>query len=242
MNQTLFKSKHLRCDIDLKGRDSNGEVMGMHHEFGSLGNDYEKTIFIGNLPWVLNEEDLRKHFASLGEIMNVRIIRDARTFIGKGFGYIMFANKDDMKKAILERNGQMFKGRELRVKKAVEAKRLEKKQQKKRDKKFDRKNQDRSVGHEIEYKKRDSKQGQEEREAEADMELDELRALQKKIEKFSGKKDSDDEVDVVKKAYKPFIDSTKKHLATDFDLELPNNMKVNKKKKEKILREIMSRQ
>lgn len=41
--------------------------------------------------------------------MNVRIIRDARTFIGKGFGYIMFKNKDDMKRAILEKNGSLFK-------------------------------------------------------------------------------------------------------------------------------------
>lgn len=39
----------------------------------------------------------------------------------------MFANKDDMKKAILEKNGSTFKGRELRVKKAVKAERLEKK-------------------------------------------------------------------------------------------------------------------
>jgi nucleolar protein 12 len=115
-------------DIDLKSKDQNGGVLGMHHDDGSLGNDYEKTVFIGNLPWVLNEEDLRKHFSKMGEMLNVRIIRDGRTFIGKGFGYIMFANKDDMKKAILEMNGSMFKGRELRVKKAVEAKRLEKKQ------------------------------------------------------------------------------------------------------------------
>lgn len=70
-----------------------------------MGNDYEKTIFIGNLPWVLNEEDLRKHFSDCGEMLNVRIIRDGRTFIGKGFGYIMFADKEGMRKAILEKNG-----------------------------------------------------------------------------------------------------------------------------------------
>ena len=42
------------------------------------------------------------------------------------------------------------------------------------------------MGHEIEYKKKEKNQAQE---AEADTELDELRALQKKIEKYSGKKD-----------------------------------------------------
>ena len=68
-------------------------------------NDYEKTIFIGNLPWVVNEEDLRKHFEDSGKILNVRVIRDPRTFIGKGFAYVMFSTKDEMKKAILDKQG-----------------------------------------------------------------------------------------------------------------------------------------
>jgi len=37
---------------------------------------------------VVQEEDLRKHFEVCGTILNVRIIRDGETFIGKGFGYI----------------------------------------------------------------------------------------------------------------------------------------------------------
>jgi len=84
---------------------------------------------------VTNEEDLRKHFEKIGPINNVRIIRDPKTLIGKGFGYVMFENKDDMKKAIADFNGTPFKGRELRVKRAVEAKRLEKKERRKRERK-----------------------------------------------------------------------------------------------------------
>mmetsp|Transcript_35373 Transcript_35373/g.34408 ORF Transcript_35373/g.34408 Transcript_35373/m.34408 type:complete len:90 (+) Transcript_35373:367-636(+) len=74
----------------------------------------------------------------MGKIENVRIIRDRETFIGKGFAYIEFNNKEIMQKAIAEMNGSKFNGRELRVKKAVEAKRMEKKK-KKREEKFDRK-------------------------------------------------------------------------------------------------------
>jgi RNA recognition motif-containing protein len=33
-----------------------------HKEEGDNQNDYEKTVFIGNMPWVINEEDVRKHF------------------------------------------------------------------------------------------------------------------------------------------------------------------------------------
>jgi RNA recognition motif-containing protein len=104
-------------DIDFKG----------DKEESLKPNDYEKTIFIGNLPWVVQEEDLRKHFEDCGKILNVRIIRDSVSLIGKGFAYIMFETKEFMKKAIADKNGSLFKKRELRVKKAVEAKRLEKK-------------------------------------------------------------------------------------------------------------------
>ena len=66
--------------------------------YESNKNDFETTIFIGNLPFVTNEEELRKHFAGVAKslaldgdgdgILNVRVIRDPKTFIGKGIGYI----------------------------------------------------------------------------------------------------------------------------------------------------------
>ena len=63
-------------------------------------------------------------------ILNVRIIRDPETFLGKGIAYVQFTTKELMRLAIEKRNLSQFKGRELRVKKAVEAKRLEKKRNK----------------------------------------------------------------------------------------------------------------
>lgn len=61
---------------------------------GSQSNtdDTNTTIFIGNLPFTVNEEDLRKHFADLKDtdslnhiqaagdgILNVRVIRDKQS-------------------------------------------------------------------------------------------------------------------------------------------------------------------
>lgn len=57
----------------------------------------------------MDEEELRKHFSDCGKIKNVRIIRDNHTLIGKGFGYIMFGEKEEMKKAITEKHGSTFK-------------------------------------------------------------------------------------------------------------------------------------
>lgn len=109
---------------------------------GANQNDYECTVFIGNLPFVTNEEELRRHFAdvakmeatSLGTanaatdgILNVRVIRDPVTHIGKGIAYIQFTSKMLMRLAIEKKLGSEFKGRQIRIKKAVAPQRLEKK-------------------------------------------------------------------------------------------------------------------
>lgn len=64
-NSDFTEVFHLRVDRDEKKED-----------------DFKTTIFVGNLPFVINEEDLRTHFSDLGEIKNIRIIRDSKTLIG----------------------------------------------------------------------------------------------------------------------------------------------------------------
>ena len=118
----MLDDKHVRVDIEGKpkeGRDSQ--------------NDFETTVFIGNLPFIVSEEEVRKHFISQMEIegndpiLNVRLIRDPQTFVGKGIGYIQFSDKESMRSCIEKCNDSKFMGRNLRVKKAVEPKRLDKK-------------------------------------------------------------------------------------------------------------------
>lgn len=69
---------------------------------------------------------MRHHFEDCGDILNVRVIRDPKTHEGKGFGYVFFKEQTGFKSA-LEKNGSSLLGREIRVKKAVPAERLEKK-------------------------------------------------------------------------------------------------------------------
>jgi len=56
------------------------------------------------LPYQINEETLREHFSNCGEILNIRVIRDSATHIGKGFGYIRFSDKDAYKRALTLNN------------------------------------------------------------------------------------------------------------------------------------------
>ena len=64
-------------------------------------NNYEYTIFIGNMPYNVTDDDLRKHFNFTKEIEYIRIVRDKETHKGKGIAYICFKNKDDYKKAVI---------------------------------------------------------------------------------------------------------------------------------------------
>ena len=56
LNQTVFMDKHLRVDTLVKPEGQVGVIK-------QKKDDFTSTIFIGNLPYVVSEEELRKHFA-----------------------------------------------------------------------------------------------------------------------------------------------------------------------------------
>ncbi|GFR18033.1 RNA-binding protein 34, partial [Trichonephila clavata] len=76
----------------------NGMLVGDHHiVVNKVSRDGEKTlydkkrsIFIGNLPFNIDEDMIWNTFAECGPIEAVRVIRDRETGIGKGFGYVLF--------------------------------------------------------------------------------------------------------------------------------------------------------
>jgi len=78
--------------------------------------DPKKAVILGNLPYKTKENDLHEHFAQCGEIKSVRLIRDRRTGLVKGFGYINFANEDSVELALKLNNSEFLK-RKIRVKK-----------------------------------------------------------------------------------------------------------------------------
>lgn len=72
------------------------------------------AVFVGNLAFEAEEEDLRSHFASCGEVESVRIVRDKKLASGKGFGYVNFMSEDAVEMA-LQMHDQVFMHRQLRV-------------------------------------------------------------------------------------------------------------------------------
>jgi RNA recognition motif-containing protein len=76
------------------------------------------NIYVGNLPFKINEEDIRKAFAVYGTVTTVNIIKDPATQKSRGFAFVQMANNAEAQAAIAALNGKDFLGRPLTVNEA----------------------------------------------------------------------------------------------------------------------------
>jgi len=77
------------------------------------------NIFVGNLNYQLQEEELESIFAEVGEVASTKIIKDKFTGRSKGFGFVEMPNDEEASQAIDQLNGYEAQGRALRVSKAL---------------------------------------------------------------------------------------------------------------------------
>ena len=76
------------------------------------------NIYVGNLNYGLQEDELRQVFSEFGEVESVKIIKDRSTGRTKGFGFVEMTDENDANNAIEELNGAEVMGRSIRVSKA----------------------------------------------------------------------------------------------------------------------------
>jgi len=77
-----------------------------------------KNIFVGNLDFNTNEDELRRLFEAYGQVDRVSIMTDRDTGRSRGFGFVEMANAEDGDKAIAALNGTQVGGRTLNVNEA----------------------------------------------------------------------------------------------------------------------------
>ncbi|KAM7060861.1 RNA-binding protein 34 [Acridotheres tristis] len=77
-------------------------------------HDNKRSVFLGNLSYDIRDDAVREHFRVCGDIVGVRVVRDRRTGLGKGFGYVLFENTDAVHLA-LKLNNSVLMGRKIRV-------------------------------------------------------------------------------------------------------------------------------
>lgn len=76
-----------------------------------------KTLYVGNLPWSLTQEELRALFAPHGRIQSARIIVEKETGRSKGFGFVEM-EAEDAAQAVSVMNGAQVGGRPIIVNEA----------------------------------------------------------------------------------------------------------------------------
>jgi len=73
------------------------------------------NIYVSNLSFNVQDEDLRAFFAEYGEVSSAKVILDKETRRSRGFGFVEMPNDDEAKKAIEELNGGTVEGRAIYV-------------------------------------------------------------------------------------------------------------------------------
>jgi len=74
-------------------------------------------IYVGNLPFGIDEEGLKNLFSKYGP-EEVALIKNKFSGRSKGFGFVTISGEESAKKAVSEMNGKEVEGRELKVSEA----------------------------------------------------------------------------------------------------------------------------
>lgn len=75
----------------------------------------KKKLYVGNLPWSMNNDSLKEMFSVAGEVVEAIVITDRMSGRSKGFGFVTFATEEAAQKAITEMNEKDIEGRKIIV-------------------------------------------------------------------------------------------------------------------------------
>ena len=73
------------------------------------------NIYVGNLPYSVDEHQLRSWFEEYGAVERATVITDRFTGRSRGFGFVEMPNEEEARRAIEALNGSEFEGRTLVV-------------------------------------------------------------------------------------------------------------------------------
>ncbi|KAK7407148.1 hypothetical protein VNO78_08823 [Psophocarpus tetragonolobus] len=110
-NMSLVEGNHIRVDRACPPRKKHkGESVPLY--------DNKRTVFVGNLPFDVKDEELYQLFCSISNLESsveaVRVVRDPHLNVGKGIAYVLFKTKEAAKFVVKKRNLKL-RDRELRL-------------------------------------------------------------------------------------------------------------------------------
>ena len=76
-------------------------------------------IYVGNLPWSAEDQDLFDAFAAHGNVASAKIIKDRETGRSRGFGFVTMNDDGEARAAIEALNDRDFMGRPMNARVAT---------------------------------------------------------------------------------------------------------------------------
>lgn len=77
-----------------------------------------QKLYVGNLPYSVNDESLKEMFSQAGTVSSAMIITDRMSGRSKGFGFVEMSSDQEAQAAIDMFNGKEVEGRALTVNEA----------------------------------------------------------------------------------------------------------------------------
>jgi cold-inducible RNA-binding protein len=75
-------------------------------------------LFVGSLPWSIDDETLQETFESHGTVLSAKVIKDRETGRSRGFGFVEMESSSDAKNAIQALDKSELDGRSIVVNEA----------------------------------------------------------------------------------------------------------------------------
>ncbi|HET6253454.1 MAG TPA: RNA-binding protein [Puia sp.] len=76
------------------------------------------NIYVANLSFAVQDEDLREFFTPYGEVTSAKVIMDKVSGRSRGFGFVEMSDDEAARKAITELDGATVEGRAIKVNEA----------------------------------------------------------------------------------------------------------------------------
>jgi len=76
------------------------------------------NLYVGNLSFDINDEELRAAFEAFGQVVSAAIIKDKYSGESRGFGFVEMSSKEEAQSAIDSLNGKELQGRTIYVNEA----------------------------------------------------------------------------------------------------------------------------
>ena len=76
------------------------------------------NIYVGNLPYSTERDELRAVFEQYGEVSSARVVTDRETGRSRGYGFVEMPNAEQAQAAIEALNGKEIGGRKAVVNEA----------------------------------------------------------------------------------------------------------------------------